>query len=177
MNTVPTSTSASPMPRFARALAHTGLIRLISEIDDNGRLQRRMLATTLHGLSRRQLTRATTTSRRLGLLRTTSQGGNTCYALTSAGRDLAEVYDTAARWARAHHYPHPVSDFTTRVQSTLTLLAQHPATTDTAGLEGEAGAGLDAVRAALSQWADDHGADLSTEPVRQDTPQGLGLAA
>ncbi|MFF0551083.1 regulator [Streptomyces sp. NPDC004311] len=169
---------ATPLHQAAQALAHAGLIRFISEIDDNGPLQRRMLATTLHGLSRRQLTHATTTGRRLGLLRTGRQGGNACYVLTGAGRDLAEVYDVAARWARAHHYPHPVSDFTTRVQATLTLLAQHPGTTTAdAGPDDEAARTLNSVRSALSQWAGDHGDALATDPVPARTQDGMELAA
>ncbi|WP_329096800.1 regulator [Streptomyces sp. NBC_01439] len=176
MNT--SRTPASPTSWAADTLAHDGLIRLISEIDDNGPLQRRMLATTLHGLSRRQLTHATTTGRWLGLLRASRQGGNACYVLTSAGRDLAEVYDTAARWARAHHYPHPVSDFTTRVQATLTLLAQHPsATTADAGPDDEAARTLNSVRSALSQWAGDHGDALATNPVPGCAQDGMELAA
>ncbi|MCC0094670.1 regulator [Streptomyces flavotricini] len=175
MNT--SRTPATPTSRSADTLAHAGLIRLISEIDDNGPLQRRMLATTLHGLSRRQLTHATTTGRRLGLLRTGRQAGNACYVLTSVGRDLAEVYDIAARWARTYHYPHPVSDFTTRVQATLTLLAQHPGNTAEAGPDDEAARTLHSVRAALSQWSGDHGDALVTDPVSARAQDGMELAA
>ncbi|MFB6859481.1 regulator [Streptomyces virginiae] len=175
MNT--SRTPASKTSQAADTLAHDGLIRLISEIDDNGPLQRRMLATTLHGLSRRQLTHATTTGRRLGLLRTGRQGGNASYVLTGAGRDLAEVYDTAARWARTHHYPHPVSDFTTRVQATLTLLAQHPGTTAEAGPDDEAARTLNSVRSALSQWAGDHGDALAPDPVPARAQDRMELAA
>lgn len=172
------NTSHTRASRTAETLAHTGLIRLISEIDDNGPLQRRMLATTLPGLSRRQLTHATAAGRALGLLRTGRQGGSACYALTDAGRELAEVYDTAARWARAHHYPQPVSDFTTRVRATLTLLAQPPGTTAEAGPDGEAAARtLNSVRAALSQWASDHGDALGTDLVPVGAADEMELAA
>lgn len=48
------------------------------------------------------------------------------YVLTGAGRELADVYDQAARSSRAHNYPCAVADFVTRIQHTLALLADQP---------------------------------------------------
>ncbi|MCB5163619.1 hypothetical protein LG634_02000 [Streptomyces bambusae] len=127
MNT--SRTPASKTSQAADTLAHDGLIRLISEIDDNGPLQRRMLATTLHGLSRRQLTHATTTGRRLGLLRTGRQlaqhPGTTAEAGPDdeAARTLNSVRAALSQWSGDHGdalAPDPVS---ARAQDGMELAA------------------------------------------------------
>ncbi|MEU7601898.1 hypothetical protein [Streptomyces sp. NPDC041003] len=157
----------SPMGALVRAtttLSHPGLVRIVSEIDDNGPLQRHLLSQTLTGLSRQQLRHATAAGRALGLLRTRTHGGNPTLVLTPAGTELADVYDTAARWARTHHYPCDVSDFVTRVQATLTLLG-------TAGDEAP-----HAPQAALASWVRDHAAALG-HPLAGMSPDEMELAA
>ncbi|MFD6912370.1 regulator [Streptomyces virginiae] len=155
---------ADALARATAALSHPGLVRIISDIDDNGPLQRHLLSRTLTGLPRQQLRHATAAGRALGLLRTRTHGGTPALVLTSAGKELADVYDTAARWARTHHYPCDVSDFVTRVQATLTLLG-------TAG--GEA---PHAPQAALASWVRDHAAALGY-PLTGTSPDEMQLAA
>ncbi|WP_434596529.1 hypothetical protein [Streptomyces sp. A5-4] len=144
------------------ALSHPGLIRIVSDIDDNGPLQRHLLSRTLTGLSRWQLRQASAVGRALGLLKASTVGGIPSLVLTPAGEALAEVYDTAARWARTHHHPSDVSDFVTRVQATLTLLGSAPA-----GSSGHAPEmdyeSLHGLRTALVSWVRDHGATLAAQ--------------
>ncbi|WP_405421465.1 hypothetical protein [Streptomyces erythrochromogenes] len=144
------------------ALSHPGLIRIISDIDDNGPLERHLLSRTLAGLSRWQLRQASAVGRALGLLQASTDGGNPSLDLTPAGESLAEVYDTAARWARAHHHPSDVSDFVTRVQATLTLLAAAPASATSQAPEIDYES-LQEARAALTSWVRDHGATLAAQ--------------
>ncbi|MFI0743308.1 regulator [Streptomyces sp. NPDC021100] len=113
-----------PAGQAARALtvlSHPGLIRLVTEIDDNGPVHRRLLGRTFSDLPRHQVRSALEIARAHQLLRT-GHGSEPCYALTARGSDLADVYDTLARWARAQQAPAPASDFLTRVQHTLALL-------------------------------------------------------
>ncbi|WP_406346486.1 hypothetical protein OH787_06185 [Streptomyces sp. NBC_01547] len=152
------------LARATATLSHPGLVRIISDIDDNGPLQRHLLSRTLTDLSRQQLRHATAAGRALGLLRTRTHGGNPTLVLTPAGKDLADVYDTAARWARTHNYPCDVSDFVTRVQATLTLL----------GASG--GEAPHAPQAALASWVRDHAAALRYPPVGM-SPDVMELAA
>ncbi|MCP3821422.1 hypothetical protein NLX86_25990 [Streptomyces sp. A3M-1-3] len=102
-------------------LSSLPLIRLITEIDDNGPIPPRGLARTLADLTPHHLRQATDLARALGLVRVRPGVG---LSLTTSGLELADVYDTTARWARRHAYPAPVADFTSRIQCTLALLAE-----------------------------------------------------
>ncbi|KPC62635.1 hypothetical protein [Streptomyces chattanoogensis] len=154
--------------RAIRALSLPGLIRLVSEIDDNGPISRRRgsLQNTFDDLALPQLRHALDRARDFGVV-SCDEHELVRYRLTPSGEDLASVYDTAARWARAHQYPTAASDFVTRVQRTLKLLGQVPADVRDADRMGES-AGLlvdrgvvlstDAVfalggpQAALAEW-------------------------
>ncbi|MGW6742810.1 hypothetical protein ACWGDX_19160 [Streptomyces sp. NPDC055025] len=107
--------------RAVTVLSHPGLIRLVSEIDDNGPFPGHMLTCTLSGLTRHQIRHAVGTARDHHLVYA-EHAWDSAYLLTEAGEDLAEVYDTLARWARAHNYPANSCDFVTRIQRTLALL-------------------------------------------------------
>ncbi|MEU7148708.1 hypothetical protein AB0B15_11815 [Streptomyces sp. NPDC045456] len=96
------------------------MIRLVAEIDDNGPVPPRGMARTFADLSVHQLRQSTDVARALGLVRGRPGAG---LGLTAAGAELADVYDACARWARRHAYPTKVSDFTSRVQHALSLLA------------------------------------------------------
>ncbi|MET9294351.1 hypothetical protein [Streptomyces sp. NPDC003077] len=114
--------------RVVTALSHPGLIRIISDIDDNGPVDRRMLQRTFADLTRHQVRHALDAGRALGLVRL-GRHARTSYLLTDRGTGLAEVYDTAARWARTHQFPSTAADFVTRVQHTLLLLSRVPTIT------------------------------------------------
>ncbi|MGP3684563.1 hypothetical protein ACTVZO_07600 [Streptomyces sp. IBSNAI002] len=157
-----TRTHAGALAPATAALSHPGLIRIISEIDDNGPLQRHLLSRTLTGLTRWQLRQASAVGRALGLLEASTDDGNPSLVLTPAGEELAEVYDTAARWARTHHHPSDVSDFVTRVQATLTLVGSGtPGTTSHA--PGTDYGSLHGPRTALASWVRDHGSTLAAQ--------------
>ncbi|WP_406186181.1 hypothetical protein [Streptomyces sp. NBC_01006] len=156
------------LARVTAALSHPGLVRIISDIDDNGPLQRHLLSRTFTGLSRQQLRHATASGRALRLLRAGTHAGNPALVLTPAGKELADVYDTAARWARTHHYPCDVSDFVARVQATLTLLGEYDGT---AGDEAP-----HAPQAALVSWIRDHAAAFG-HPLAGTSPDEMELAA
>ncbi|MFF3976574.1 regulator [Streptomyces sp. NPDC001828] len=139
-------------------LASRSLIRLVTEIDDNGAIPPRRLAGTLPDLSSHQLHRAAEAARSHGLVRTAPGSG---LELTHAGEELADLYDATARWARRHAYPARVSEFSSRIRHVLDLLAPSltPERADglsprsTAGLPSdEAEAGLARPRALLLQW-------------------------
>ncbi|MGC0328089.1 hypothetical protein RKD23_001079 [Streptomyces sp. SAI-170] len=151
-------------------LSSPALIRLITEIDDNGAVPLRGLARTLADQPPHQLRRATDQARALGLLRVRSGVG---LCLSTPGVELADVYDAAARWARRHSYPAPVADFTSRVQHTLALLADtalhaeqggHPDATSDRTPSAQAAADLDQPRDLLIQWLQaNHQASQSTD--------------
>ncbi|MBT2509243.1 regulator [Streptomyces sp. ISL-98] len=101
-------------------LSSPGLIRLITEIDDNGPIPTRRLAGTLPDLSAHHLRRTTDAARAHGLVRVAPGVG---LDLTESGSELADFYDATARWARRHAYPTRVCDFTNRLRHTLSLLA------------------------------------------------------
>ncbi|MFD8613816.1 regulator [Streptomyces sp. NPDC059631] len=103
-------------------LSSPALIRLITEIDDNGPVARRRLAGTLPDISRHQLRHVVEAARTRGLVRTVPGTG---IDLTESGAQLADLYDEIARWARHHAVPARVGDFTTRIRHALHLL-QHP---------------------------------------------------
>jgi DNA-binding HxlR family transcriptional regulator len=140
-------------PAVVRDIAHRGLIRLITEIDDNGPIQRRQLALTLPDLSRHDIRHALAHSHSHQLLAT-----GTRHRLTDRGHDLATLYDAIARWARAHHYPRTQADFTTRVHTTLTLLPHHHSEEDTTAqalLEPAALAVLNRLSERIHAWANE----------------------
>jgi DNA-binding HxlR family transcriptional regulator len=112
-------------------LASRSLIRLVTEIDDNGAIPPRRLAGTLPDLSLHQLRRATETAHAHGLVRTASGVG---LELTEQGSELADLYDAVACWARRHAYPAPVCEFSSRVRHVLDLLARSLVTERADGL-------------------------------------------
>ncbi|MFK0136661.1 hypothetical protein [Streptomyces murinus] len=114
-----TSLSQTDVRRSCTVLSSTGLIRLITEIDDNGSIPTRALTRTLTGIPATQRRQALIQARTLGLVRNRHGAG---LDLTPAGTELADIYDAMARWARHHSFPAPVCDFTSRVQHTLALL-------------------------------------------------------
>ncbi|WP_417185363.1 regulator [Streptomyces scabiei] len=134
------------------------MIRLITEIDDNGAIPPRRLAGTLPDLSLHQLRRAAEAARAHALVRTAPGIG---LELTESGSELADLYDTAARWARHHAFPTPVCEFSSRVRHVLDLLAPSLATERADGLprpsaarllSDEAEAALVRPRTLLIQW-------------------------
>ncbi|MBV9026219.1 MAG: hypothetical protein JO362_21070 [Streptomycetaceae bacterium] len=135
MNHIHTLT-AEQVARTAAVLSHPGLIRLVSEIDDNGPVERHMLQRIVADLTRHQIRHAIKTGRDHDLIRA-GHHATPCYLLTDRGADLAEVYDQAARWARTHNYPAANSDFVTRVQHTLTLLGHELVHAALAGAEND----------------------------------------
>ncbi|MCC9706015.1 regulator [Streptomyces sp. MNU76] len=106
-------------------LASRSLIRLVTEIDDNGAIPPRRLTGTLPDLSSHQLRRATETARAHGLVRVAPGTG---LELTEQGTELADLYDATARWARRHAYPAPACEFSSRIRHVLDLLAPSLAT-------------------------------------------------
>jgi hypothetical protein len=154
------STSFTPAEarHAVELLASRSLIRLVTEIDDNGAIPPRRLAGTLPDLSTHQLRSATDTARAHGLVQVAPGAG---LELTEAGMELADLYDVAARWARRHAYPAPVCEFSSRVRHVLDLLAPSLMTERTGGLSrpsvarltsDEAEADLARPRALLIQW-------------------------
>jgi len=113
--------------RAIRTLTLPGLIRLVTEIDDNGPISHRRgsLQSAFGDLTPGQLRHAIDVARDLGLVHADEQAPDR-YRLTASGEALAEVYDTAARWARARHFPDTSTDFVTRVQHTLQLHRRSP---------------------------------------------------
>ena len=139
-------------------LASRSLIRLVTEIDDNGAIPPRRLAATLPDLSSHQLRRAAEAARAHGLVRTAPGAG---LELTESGSELADLYDAAARWGRRHAYPSPVCEFSSRIRHVLDLLAPSLAAEPADGLprpsaarlsSDEAEADLARPRALLIQW-------------------------
>ncbi|MFE4018005.1 hypothetical protein ACFXPZ_11410 [Streptomyces sp. NPDC059101] len=166
--------------RTISAMSLPGLIRLISEIDDNGPVSRGSLGVTFDDLTRHQLRHALDSARDFGVVYADEEAQPARYRLTRSGEDLAEVYDTAARWARTHQYPSPSSDFVTRVQSTLQLLARVPDTHQdprdddardrlealNAVLGPSAARALEVSWAALATWFLEHPQALRTAETR-----------
>lgn len=139
--------TAAELRNFFDVLSSSAVIRLISEIDDNGPIPPRRLTSTLPDLSPHQLRQATDAARAHDLIHIQPGLG---MDLTTSGSALADLYDTAARWARSYSYPTPACDFTTRLQHTLALVAP---LLEAQGLpHGELDGGLIRLRAALVQW-------------------------
>ncbi|MCA1221967.1 regulator [Streptomyces sp. 8L] len=139
-------------------LASRPLIRLITEIDDNGPIPPRRLASTLPDLSAHQLRRAGEAARTYHLVQA-EPGAN--LELTASGAELADLYDATARWSRHHAYPAAVSEFSTRIGHVLDLLAPSLTNRHTDGLprpaapllpSGEAELELARPRSLLLQW-------------------------
>lgn len=139
-------------------LASRSLIRLVTEIDDNGAIPPRRLAGTLPDLSSHQLRRASEAACAYGLVRTAPGAG---LELAKSGSELADLYDAAARWARRHAYPAPVCEFSSRIRQLLDLLAPSLMAERADGLSrppaahlpsAEAEADLARPRALLIQW-------------------------
>ncbi|MFE9367792.1 regulator [Streptomyces sp. NPDC006978] len=153
-------------------LASHPLIRLVTEIDDNGAIPPRRVANTLSDLSRHQQRSATDAARAYGLVRTAPGTG---LDLTEPGSELADLYDAAARWARRHAYPRPVCEFSSRIRHVLDLVNQSSVVQDAEASSWlpaarpsstEAVAELSRVRALLFQWlADNPRATQAPEPV------------
>ncbi|MFE0055332.1 hypothetical protein [Streptomyces sp. NPDC059003] len=134
------ATTDHPQARRAiRALSLPALIRLVTEIDDNGPISRRRgsLQSTFDDVAINQLRHAIDRAREFGLVYG-DEHERVRYRLTDSGEELAEVYDTAARWARTHQFPTVASDFVTRVQRTLDLLGHATALAHGAARLGEA---------------------------------------
>ncbi|MEI5100936.1 hypothetical protein RB200_23350 [Streptomyces sp. PmtG] len=131
-------TSRQNTGRVIRALSRPGLIRLVSELDDHGPISRHggSLQAAFDDLTADQLRLAIDQARAFGLVYG-NEDEHVRYRLTPRGEALADVYDAAARWARAHQYPTHIADFVARVEHTLTLLGQILATGDDAAQTGE----------------------------------------
>ncbi|RSO06987.1 hypothetical protein DMH18_26450 [Streptomyces sp. WAC 06783] len=115
-------TDIDRVARAAELLGRQWTTRVISEIDDNGPLPRRMAARTFTDLPRTGIHYALPTLRHRGLLTIAEHDGRTCYLLTEAGEGLGDVYEALARWSRTHHYPDTAADFVSRVEAGLELL-------------------------------------------------------
>ncbi|QHC18954.1 regulator [Streptomyces sp. GF20] len=131
--------------RTVQLLASRPLVRLITEIDDNGAVPPRRLASTLPDLSPHQLRSASATARTHGLVRRAPGAG---LELTSAGTGLADLYDAMARWARRQGGPDSVCEFSSRVQHVLDLLAPSL----TAERADDTNETLARLRTLLTQW-------------------------
>ncbi|MFD6989340.1 hypothetical protein [Streptomyces sp. NPDC059943] len=117
MNTPP----LTDIRRIVTALSEPALIRLITEIDDNGPIPPRSSGRIFPDLTPQQIRHATEQANTIGLIHTRVGGG---IGLTESGVLLAEVYDVTARWARRHAYPAPTGDFTGRIRHTFALLTE-----------------------------------------------------
>ncbi|MEV6396019.1 regulator [Streptomyces sp. NPDC051907] len=150
MSTAFTSAAAH---RAVELLASRPLVRLVTEIDDNGAIPLRRLAGTLPDLSTHQLRSASDTARAHGLIRGVPGTG---LELSDAGRELADLYDAMARWARRRAVPAPVCEFSSRIRHVLDLLAPSLTIERADGpsqLTGDgAEAGLTRPRTLLIQW-------------------------
>ncbi|ULR48451.1 regulator [Streptomyces deccanensis] len=114
-----TSFTAAGVRNAVELLASRSLIRLVTEIDENGAIPPRRLAGTLPDLSSRQLRHALETAHAHGLVRTAPGAG---LELTESGSELADLYDAVARWGRRHAYPERDCEFSARICSVLGLL-------------------------------------------------------
>ncbi|MEU6231234.1 hypothetical protein [Streptomyces sp. NPDC047042] len=165
-----TTLSTTHLQHAHAVLSSRALIRLVTEIDDNGPIPPRALDRTLTDVPVRHLRHSAERARVLGLVHVQPGAG---LSLTTSGEGLADVYDTLARWARRHSYPAPACDFTGRIQHTLALLAKPPALPSESGPQrladdpvarAQDSAGLARLRRLLEEW-------LYTNP------QAAGVAA
>ncbi|MET9556852.1 hypothetical protein [Streptomyces sp. NPDC006645] len=171
------SFSREQQRRVSTALSEPALIRLITEIDDNGPVPPRSTGRIFPDLAPHRIRHAIERAHALGLIHTRVGGG---LGLTESGVLLAEVYDVTARWARRHAYPAANGDFTGRIRHTFALLSEpqvHHALTDAEPSSRRAGAvgtplpdseavepGLAGPRRLLIQWL-------------RANPQAAGFAA
>ncbi|MFF8481960.1 regulator [Streptomyces antibioticus] len=145
---------STPLPsaeaqRIVDLLASRPLVRLVTEIDDNGAIPPRRLAATLPDLSTHELRSTSDMARAHGLVRIAPGAG---LELTAAGMELADLYDAMARWARRHAVPSPASEFSSRIRCVLDLLEPSLTTEREGGVE----AGLARLRTLLIQWLADN---------------------
>ncbi|MFF3372063.1 hypothetical protein ACFYXF_03795 [Streptomyces sp. NPDC002680] len=154
--------------RVINSLSLPSLIRLVSEIDDNGPISHRRgsLQGAFGDLTRNQLRYAIDVAHALGLVYVTDQQ-SARYRLTAAGEDLAAMYDTVARWSRTHQLPATASDFVTRVQHTLKLLGD-----DDTVLAAEADLALGHLRTTLADWLHTHPQTLDAVASRSSRTAG-----
>ncbi|MEU4173728.1 regulator [Streptomyces sp. NPDC026589] len=129
-------------------LAARSMVRLVTEIDDNGAIPPRRLVNTLPDLSSHQQRSATEAARAHGLIRTEPGTG---LELTESGVELADLYDVLARWARLHAYPTPVCEFSSRIRHVLDLLAPSLAAQDAEGRPWPSAALLPSTEADLAR--------------------------
>ncbi|MFI5751116.1 regulator [Streptomyces sp. NPDC051644] len=129
-------------------LAARSMVRLVTEIDDNGAIPPRRLANTFPDLSSHQQRSATEAARAHGLIRTAPGTG---LELTDSGAELADLYDVLARWARHHAYPAPVCEFSSRIRHVLDLLAPSLAAQDAEGRPWPSAALLPSTEADLAR--------------------------
>lgn len=133
------------------------LVRLVTEIDDNGTIEQRGLASALPDLTPHHIRQATEQADALELLDRTGDG----IGLTTAGLHLADLYDAAARWARQHDFPDQNCDFPSRIRDTFALLTDHATNAYATGSAAHDG-GLDHLHDQLAEW------------IRTHQPQNLG---
>ncbi len=150
--------SSAEVHRAVELLASRPLVRLVTEIDDNGAIPPRRLAGILPDLSTHQLRRTSDTARAYGLVRVAPGAG---LQLTDAGMELADLYDAMARWARRHAVPAPVCEFSSRIRHVLDLLLAPSLTAERADapsplIGNGAEAGLARPRTLLIQWLADN---------------------
>ncbi|GAA2442673.1 hypothetical protein GCM10010433_49860 [Streptomyces pulveraceus] len=162
-----TTTSQGQAGRVCTALASAGLIRLITEIDDNGPIPARELTRIFPDLTRHQIRHAIEQAHTLGLASIRSGAG---LGLTDAGLQLADLYDSTARWARTHNYPRATcGGFITRVQAVLQLLA--PVQGPFAAPPAEAVDDLARIQEALDRWINFHWSDDEPAGALNDLPE------
>ncbi|MGK4906456.1 hypothetical protein [Streptomyces albus] len=135
-------------------VSSAALIRLITEIDDNGPIPPRGLARTFPDLTPHQLRHASEHARALGLVTPRPP-----LALTEAGKALAEIYEATARWARRNQHPAGNSDFVTRIRSTFDHMSraastgrEHSQRPHDLEPDGQAAADLERVRELVDHW-------------------------
>ncbi|AWW36493.1 regulator [Streptomyces cadmiisoli] len=149
--------SSAEVHRAVELLASRPLVRLVTEIDDNGAIPPRRLAGILPDLSTHQLRSASDTARAYGLVRVAPGGG---LQLTDDGMELADLYDAMARWARRHAVPDPICEFSSRIRHVLDLLAPsltaERADAPSPLIGDGAEAGLARPRTLLIQWLADN---------------------
>lgn len=115
------SYSREQLRRVSTVLSEPALIRLITEIDDNGPVPPRSSGRIFPDLAPHRIRHAIERAHALGLIHTRVGGG---LGLTESGVLLAEVYDVTARWARQHAYPARTGDFAGRIRHTFALLSE-----------------------------------------------------
>lgn len=164
-----TATAQGQVARACTALASADLIRLITEIDDNGPVPPHGPARIFPDLTRLRIRHTIEQAHALGLVSIRSGAG---LGLTDAGLQLADIYDSTARWARTHNYPGPTCTFITRVQGTLQLLTpvQGPVAAPAAA-PVRAVEDLARLREALDRWIDSHWSGDEPAGVLQNLPE------